>query len=375
MTRRTATRAQKGASVAQLDRISNDCERPRASRRAIPKPLALLFGLGFALACRRPAEGEDASANSAGLRAAKRVPGHHDQPVAESLGASSPGLGHGAEGLWLAWMRDLGEPTLLVANLAEGEGWSEPVVVSSGPRLVVNWADVPAVAETPSGRLVVAWPELHTDDPAGGYGLRIAAANDDGSFSPDRQWSPDGVRRGPESGFASFIDTPEGLWLVWLDGRELGGHGGHGDDGHANGGAGTMQLRAARIDDDGQQLGPSTILDPRTCECCKLGAAAFRGRPLVAYRDRSEAEVRDVFVAGPGLPPRAVASDGWTLTGCPVNGPAVAAGPSQAWVGWYTGAEQRSATWIASTTITATVLDATSADVPAGDPPRRLITP
>jgi hypothetical protein len=65
----------------------------------------------------------------------------------------------------------------------------------------------------------------------------------------------------------------------------------------------------------------------------------------VVYRDRTEAEVRDVYVGRfedatwhPGVP---VAEDGWTVAGCPVNGPAVDAAGEQVVVVWYTEAEDR----------------------------------
>jgi hypothetical protein len=269
-------------------------------------------------------------------------------------GSSSPNLTRGAEELHLAWMSQAGEPRLELASLAlnggegvaSGAGWSEPLTVSSGPRLLINWADVPAVGETASGRVVVAWPEYHGDDPAAGYGLRVAAALDDGSFGP--AWSPDEVRRGPESGFSGFVTTAEGLRMFWLDGRDL-----HGSSDGGSHGSGTMTLRSVLIDDEGRQLGPSIVLDARTCECCKLGVGLAGGRAFAAYRDRSEAEVRDIYVAGPGRSPLRVAEDGWTIAGCPVNGPAVASAPSPtqaelAWVAWYTGAEDRAATFVAS---------------------------
>jgi hypothetical protein len=139
---------------------------------------------------------------------------------------------------------------------------------------------VPAIGETASGRTVVAWPETHGDDPSAGYAPRVSAQLDDGSFGP--AWSPDDVRRGPESGFVAFVPTESGLHMFWLDGRELGG------PGHAHAG-GTMQLRSVAIDDEGQQAGPSIVVDDRTCECCKLGVGLLGGQPLAAYRDRSEA--------------------------------------------------------------------------------------
>jgi hypothetical protein len=262
---------------------------------------------------------------------------------------SAPGLLVGADELHLAFMRSDAEPSLEHSTLPLRDGsqrefsqWSETQRITSGPRVLVNWADVPAIGETASGRTVVSWPEYHGDDPAAGYAPRVAAQLDDGSFGP--AWSPDDVRRGPESGFVAFASGPSGLHMFWLDGRELGGGHGHGH----GGGGGNMQLRSVAIDDDGLQAGASSIVDDRTCECCKLGVGLLGGQPLAAYRDRSETEVRDIYVAGPTLAPTLVARDGWTITGCPVNGPAVASSPERIYVAWFTVAQDRSAMLLAS---------------------------
>lgn len=259
-------------------------------------------------------------------------------PAAARSG-SAPGLLVGADELHLAFMRSDAEPSLEHATLSLHEReWSETQRITSGPRVLVSWADVPAIGHTASGRTVVSWPEYHGDDPAAGYAPRVAAQLDDGSFGP--AWSPDDVRRGPESGFVAFVSGPSGLHMFWLDGRELG-------DGHGHAGGG-MQLRSVAIDDEGVQAGPSSVVDDRTCECCKLGVGLLAGQPLAAYRDRSETEVRDIYVAGPTIAPTLVARDGWTIAGCPVNGPAVASSGDRAWVAWFTGAQDRSAMYLAS---------------------------
>lgn len=267
----------------------------------------------------------------------------YDLPGAQD--GSSPSLAVIGEGLALAWISQAGTPSLKLATLPFAEQtaqWSEPQVILSNSRLLVNWADVAAIGETAAGRMVVAWPEYHSDDRGFGYGLRVAAQREDGSFSP--AWSPDDLRRGPESGFVRFIATPAGLRMVWLDGRELGG-GGHQADQHDQ--PGTMQLRSVLLDDDGNQVGPSELLDDRTCECCKLDVGLIGEQAFVAYRDRSEAEIRDIYVAGPELPPTRVAEDNWKIAGCPVNGPAVASDGAQAYVAWFSGAGDRSAAWLA----------------------------
>jgi hypothetical protein len=64
------------------------------------------------------------------------------------------------------------------------------------------------------------------------------------------------------------------------------------------------------------------------------------------YRDRSDAEVRDMsvvrFVGGRWSEPRPVARDGWEIHGCPVNGPAIAAAGARVAVAWFTAAGDRS---------------------------------
>ncbi|PRQ02522.1 hypothetical protein ENSA5_21670 [Enhygromyxa salina] len=278
------------------------------------------------------------------LAPARPLPGVRAFELPDAGGSSSPGLAIGADELHLVWMSQAGAPTLMLAGLPQASAladneWSEPQAVESNPRLLINWADVPAVGETAAGRVVVAWPEHHTDDPAVGYGLRVAAQLDDGSFAP--AWSPDEVRTGRESGFTGFVATPAGLRMFWLDGRDLG-------HGHGAEGQGTMALRSVLIDDEGHQVGPSELLDGRTCECCKIGVGVVGDQAFAAYRDRSESEIRDIFVAGPGLAPRRVAEDGWKIAGCPVNGPAVASARDRAHVAWFTGADDRSVARVAS---------------------------
>jgi hypothetical protein len=65
----------------------------------------------------------------------------------------------------------------------------------------------------------------------------------------------------------------------------------------------------------------------------------------VAYRDRSETELRDIRVLrrvnGAWSAPVPVHADGWQIEGCPVNGPAIAAQGNQVAVAWFTGAQSR----------------------------------
>jgi hypothetical protein len=103
-----------------------------------------------------------------------------------------------------------------------------------------------------------------------------------------------------------------------------------------------MTLRHARLE-TGRPTA-ATRLDGRVCDCCPTTAVHdAAGGLTVAYRDRSDAEVRDMSTVrraadGGWSEPLAVHADGWTIPGCPVNGPALAAAGRRAAAAWFTAA-------------------------------------
>jgi hypothetical protein len=62
--------------------------------------------------------------------------------------------------------------------------------------------------------------------------------------------------------------------------------------------------------------------------------------PIVAYRNRSEEEIRDIYVArlenGKWTEPKAVHDDGWKIAACPVNGPMLSASGRNVVLSWFT---------------------------------------
>ncbi len=146
-----------------------------------------------------------------------------------------------------------------------------------------------------------------------------------------------------EHGFVSLVPMNDGVQILWLDGRKyaekkhltkkLAGKDAHGDE-HD----GEMALRSAWIGFDGT-LAAEAEIDGRACDCCQTGAVAVPGGVLVAYRDRSAKEIRDISIAriegGRWTLPAFLHRDNWKVPGCPVNGPAVdAMGPRVA-VAWF----------------------------------------
>jgi hypothetical protein len=147
----------------------------------------------------------------------------------------------------------------------------------------------------------------------------------------------------------------DGILATWLDGRNFagpaGGHDAGASDGHDAGArekpdphgavAAEMTLRCAVIDPTGR-LSDATLLDGRTCDCCQTSAVRTANGAVIAYRDRSENEVRDIsyvrYAKGSWSKPRVLHGDGWQIHGCPVNGPALAAAGNRVAAAWFTNA-------------------------------------
>jgi hypothetical protein len=113
---------------------------------------------------------------------------------------------------------------------------------------------------------------------------------------------------------------------------------GHGDAG-GHGGSGNMSVRLATFDTDWKQTAEMPV-DTRVCECCPTTAAVTADGLLVAYRNRSDDEVRDIQVSrfenGRWTPPVAVHDDGWRIPACPVNGPVLSARGRDVAIAWFT---------------------------------------
>jgi hypothetical protein len=81
-------------------------------------------------------------------------------------------------------------------------------------------------------------------------------------------------------------------------------------------------------------------IDDRVCECCPSATAVTADGPIVAFRNRTADEIRDIYVSllvgGRWTEPRAVHNDNWRIAACPVNGPALSAKGRDVAIAWFT---------------------------------------
>lgn len=253
------------------------------------------------------------------------------QPIQHDFGPSGmPNLSVTNDGTaYLSWI-EFADDTTDVLRFArwEGDKWAGARTIASGANWFVNWADFPALASLPGQEdaLVAHWLQMSA---AGtyDYDVRMALSRDGGAaWDSSFVLHKDGVAA--EHGFVSLEPTADGrIFAAWLDGRLTKSDG-------------PMTLRGAYLDADGQ-VSEEMLLDEKVCDCCQTAAVQTSAGMLVAYRDRSDLEVRDIAVvrrtAQGWTAPQLVHADNWQISGCPVNGPALAADGARVALAWFTG--------------------------------------
>ena len=232
----------------------------------------------------------------------------------------------------LSWVERSGDSASLRFSERTDAGWTDARTVAYGTDWFVNWADVPSVIPLQHGSMAAHWLQKSA---ASTYAnnARLSFSRDEG-----RTWSAsvtphhDGTRT--EHGFASLFPMPgQGVGAVWLDGRQMkeGAH--EGMDG------GNMSLRGALFAPDGSQASEA-LIDDRVCECCPTAAAVTANGPIVAFRNRTTDEIRDIYVSrlvgGRWTEPVPVHRDNWKIAACPVNGPALSAHGQDVAIAWFT---------------------------------------
>ena len=255
-------------------------------------------------------------------------------PLPEGAGGAQPHLSLAGNAVILSWLRPAGGGGHeLLLRVLDESGWGPLHRVAQGRDWFVNWADFPSVV---GGAGETLWAHWLVRGIAGGYdyGVRVAHSGDGGATWSD-PWTPHEDDTPTEHGFVSLFPVGEGIGMVWLDGRETAGA--------AAGGAlaGAMGLRYRSATRDGA-TSDELVVDGRVCECCGTDVIVTAAGPVVAYRNRTQDEVRDVYVSryvdGAWTEGRRVHHDRWRIGGCPVNGPALAGRGSDLAVAWFTGA-------------------------------------
>jgi len=227
--------------------------------------------------------------------------------------------------------------------------------IASGSDWFANWADTPGLTMHSAKLWVAHWLQKSAASTYA-YDIMLSVSRDQGAswsaaFTPHHDNTP------TEHGFISQFARADGsVGLFWLDGRATMAtteaatlasaanpeHGGTHGSAHAGAHSAAMTLRTATLDATGN-ISQDELLDERVCDCCQTAAVSTPAADVIAYRNRSAGEIRDIAVlrrsAQGWSTPYIVHADGWRTAACPVNGPALAASGERVALAWFTMAD------------------------------------
>lgn len=242
--------------------------------------------------------------------------------------------------LYMSWISaDDSVNALKYARYAGGQ-WGAPQTIARDSTWFVNWADFPSLIADANGPLAAHWLNKK---PGGTYAYDVNVS----TMSQSGTWSnpliPHTDSTATEHGFVSMIPWDNNTILaVWLDGRRSANR--SPDEYYDISKA--MTLRGALISMDGE-IEQQFLIDESVCDCCQTSLVKTDKGAIVAYRNRTDNEIRDIYLSrfdgSSWSNPTAVHHDGWKIGACPVNGPKLAAADSTVLLAWHTGANQKPA--------------------------------
>jgi hypothetical protein len=278
--------------------------------------------------------------------------------VSVPVGSLVPQLNAAGDAVVLTWLEPRSDKGYRFrAVFRRGSQWDRPATIDDSAGITMFGADLPGIAASRDGSLLAYWERADRRAVDDMYATTIQLSR---SVDGGKTWTaPTALNRDNAIGEHSFVSAfsmQAGLGLVWLDAQNQthvhtsGSGGKDATDRYL----GAIGLRYAIFRPNGQQAGEGFI-DPITCECCPTSAALASKGPVVVYRDRSVPQgmrpeevryetpaIRDIafvrFENGHWTAPHRVYADDWQFSGCPDNGPAIAAEGNEVAVAWWTGA-------------------------------------
>jgi hypothetical protein len=235
----------------------------------------------------------------------------------------------------LSWLEKSKDGSLsLRYSIRRGGQWSEPRTVVAHRQFFRQPAESPSVISFANGSLLAEWVEL---PPASGEAenLYVSASKNGIQWTTPvmahRDKSP--VQHALASMTASGDSEASLVWLEALKGEDA-----------------PSALKRTVVSSDGQVVKEET-LDSDVCTCCPTSIVRTAKGLLVAYRDHSPQDIRDIaivrFENSRWLPSKILNPDKWEINACPVNGAAAAARENRVAIAWYTEAQDAPRTQLA----------------------------
>lgn len=206
-----------------------------------------------------------------------------------------------------------------------GAQWTAPRIIAAHRQFFRQPAELPEVISLSDGTLVAHWVES-PDDGSDTEFSYVSVAHDGVKWTAPVIIHKD--RSKVQHGLASIVASGAGeasiLWLEALKGED-----------------GPVSLKRTVVSSEGKVLQEES-LDNDVCTCCPTSVVKTAKGLLVAYRDHTPEDIRDISVmrleGGKWTAPKNIHPDNWKINACPTNAAAAAAKGERVAIAWFTGA-------------------------------------
>lgn len=224
----------------------------------------------------------------------------------------------------LSWVEQgNGAYTLKYAIWRTG-AWSQARTVAAGRHLWRHPAELPELVSLSDGTILAHWIEKGKEEEA--EDILVSSSHDGIHWSEPVMAHHD--RSPVQHGLASMVASgPHQASIFWLQALK-------GEDG-------PVSLMQTVVGADGKEIREQD-LDSDVCSCCPTSVVKTAKGLLVAYRDHTPQDIRDIavirFENGKWLPSKILNPDKWQINACPVNAASASAKDSRVAIAWYTEA-------------------------------------
>lgn len=231
-------------------------------------------------------------------------------------------------GVLLSWLEPAGDQGFALRfAIRRGDNWTAPRTITTRRNFMKHPAELPIVTMLSDNNFVALWTQGKGESDEGEDAYACASRDGGKTWStPARTHRDDSAA---EHGLVSM--TPAGAdaaTIIWLDG----------------GNGKTTELKQATLKADGSVSG-EVSLDDDVCACCPTSILNTPDGSLLAYRDRTPDDIRDIsfvrFREGKWSAPQSLHQDGWRINGCPTNSVQLAAEGKRVTAAWFTAANNQ----------------------------------
>jgi hypothetical protein len=250
------------------------------------------------------------------------------QPNPSSMDSFQPSWSAAADGSpLLSWIEASGKEGLytLKYSVRKGGQWSAPRVIVANRKFFRHPAEMPEVITLPDGTLFAPWIENPGGDDDAEF-LNVSTSHDGVKWTAPTLAHKD--RSMVQHGLASVVASGDHeASVIWLEAL-------HGEDA-------PVAMKRTVLGADGKVIKEES-LDSDVCGCCPTSIVKTNKGLLIAYRDRTLDDIRDIatmrFENGKWTASKNLNPDNWKINACPTNAAASVAKGDAVAVSWFTGA-------------------------------------